>query len=131
MILDSEEKRARRETESVSYTHLDVYKRQILAVLTLYYMVGHWNQYFNALIYLTKEELFPLQLFLRNILIVDQSAEMLSSDPEALNDFVYRLRLKQSMQYGLVVVSTLPMLILYPFMQKFFTKGIMLGAIKG
>lgn len=100
-------------------------------MLTLYYMVGHWNQYFNALIYLTKEELFPLQLFLRNILIVDQSAEMLSSDPEALNDFVYRLRLKQSMQYGLVVVSTLPMLILYPFMQKFFTKGIMLGAIKG
>lgn len=103
----------------------------ILAVLTLYYMVGHWNQYFNALIYLTKEELFPLQLFLRNILIVDQSAEMLSGDPEALNDFVYRLRLKQSMQYGLVVVSTLPMLILYPFMQKFFTKGVMLGAIKG
>lgn len=50
-------------------------------------MVGHWNQYFNALIYLTKEELFPLQLFLRNILIVDQSAEMLSSDPEALNEF--------------------------------------------
>lgn len=103
----------------------------IIAVLTLYYMVGHWNAYFNALIYLTKEQLFPLQLFLRNILIVDQSAEMLASDPETLNDYMYRLQLKQSMQYGLVVVSTLPMLILYPFMQKFFGKGVMIGAIKG
>lgn len=103
----------------------------IIAVLTLYYMVGHWNAYFSALIYLTKEKLFPLQLFLRNILMADQSADLLSSDPEALNDFIHRLRLKQSMQYGLVVVSTLPMLILYPFMQKFFGKGVMIGAIKG
>ena len=103
----------------------------IIAVLTLYYMVGHWNAYFNALIYLTKQQLFPLQLFLRNILMVDQSAELLAADPETLNDYMYRLQLKQSMQYGLVVVSTLPMLILYPFMQKFFGKGVMIGAIKG
>lgn len=103
----------------------------IIAVLTLYYMVGHWNAYFNALIYLTKQQLFPLQLFLRNILMVDQSAELLQADPETLNDYMYRLQLKQSMQYGLVVVSTLPMLILYPFMQKFFGKGVMIGAIKG
>lgn len=103
----------------------------IIAVLTLYYMVGHWNAYFSALIYLTKQQLFPLQLFLRNILMVDQSAELLQADPETLNDYMYRLQLKQSMQYGLVVVSTLPMLILYPFMQKFFGKGVMIGAIKG
>ncbi len=103
----------------------------ILAVLTLYYMVGHWNAYFNALIYLTKKDLFPLQLFLRNILMVDQSQDILSADPEALNDYMYRLRLKESMKYGLVVVSTLPMLVLYPFMQKFFAKGVMMGAIKG
>lgn len=103
----------------------------ILAVLTLYYMVGHWNAYFNALIYLTKEKLFPLQVFLRNILLLDQASDMMNSDPDAILDMVHRLKLKQSMKYGLVVVSTIPILILYPFMQRFFAKGVMIGAIKG
>lgn len=103
----------------------------ILAVLTLYYMVGHWNAYFSALIYLTDKELFPLQVFLRNILLLDQSAEMMSHDPEAALDMIYRLRLKESMKYGLVVISTIPILMLYPFMQGFFAKGVMLGALKG
>ncbi len=103
----------------------------MLAVLTLYYMVGHWNAYFSALIYLTDEKLFPLQVFLRNILIMDQTGDILSGDPEALQEAVRRMELKESMKYGLVVVSSLPVLMLYPFLQRFFVKGVMMGAIKG
>ncbi len=103
----------------------------ILGVLTLYYLVGHWNSYFNALLYITKEDMFPLQLFLRNILLLNSSTDLMAADPDALEDMIYRMRLKTSMQYGLVVVSTLPILIIYPFLQKYFVKGVMMGAIKG
>ncbi len=103
----------------------------MIAVITLYYVVGHWNSYFNALIYLSNEKLYPLQLFLRNILLLDQMTEMMEGDSEALQELMRRIQLKESMKFGIVVVSSLPVLVLYPFLQKYFVKGVMIGAIKG
>ena len=103
----------------------------MVAVIMLYYAVGHWNSYFNALIYLSRAELYPLQLYLRNILLQDMMLDMLSGDSEAMEAMIRRLQLKESMQYGIVVVSSLPILIIYPFLQKYFAKGVMMGAIKG
>ena len=103
----------------------------IVAVIALYYLVGHWNAYFNALIYLSDEKLYPLQLFLRNILLQDQMTEMLEGDSEAMQALMRRLQLKESMKYGIVVLSSLPVLVIYPFLQKYFVKGMMIGAIKG
>lgn len=103
----------------------------MVAVIMLYYAVEHWNSYFNALIYLSRAELYPLQLYLRNILLQDMMLDMLGGDSEAMEAMIRRLQLKESMQYGIVVVSSLPILILYPFLQKFFAKGLMMGAIKG
>jgi putative aldouronate transport system permease protein len=103
----------------------------MIAVIALYYLVGHWNGYFNALIYLQDQRYYPLQLFLRNILLLDQMAEMLAGDSEAMQALMRRIQLKESMKYGIVVVSSLPVLILYPFLQKYFVKGVMIGALKG
>lgn len=103
----------------------------MIAVIMLYYMVAHWNSYFNALIYLSNMNLYPLQLFLRNILLEDMMLDMLSGDSEAMEAMIRRLQLKETMQYGVVVVSSLPILVIYPFLQKYFAKGIMIGAVKG
>lgn len=103
----------------------------MIAVIMLYYMVGHWNSYFNALIYLSNMKLYPLQLFLRNILLEDMMLDMISGDSEAMEAMIRRLQLKETMQYGVVVVSSLPILIIYPFLQKYFAKGVMIGAVKG
>ena len=103
----------------------------IIAVLILYYAVGHWNEYFNALIYLSNQEIYPLQLILRNILLLDQMFDMMDSDPEARQEMMRLLQMKESMKFGIIVLSTLPVMILYPFLQKFFVKGVMIGAIKG
>lgn len=102
------------------------------AVIMLYYAVGHWNSYFNALLYLSNSNLFPLQLFLRNILLEDMTQDLMSAvDSESAAEVVRRMQVKSIMKYGLVVVSSLPVLILYPFLQKYFAKGVMIGAIKG
>ena len=103
----------------------------IIAVIGLYYLVAHWNSYFNELIYLSDAKKYPLQLYLRNILLLDQMTDMMEGDSEALQELMHRLKLKESMKYGIVVVSSLPVLIIYPFLQKFFAKGVMIGAIKG
>lgn len=103
----------------------------IIAVLLLYYAVGHWNEYFNALIYLSNEDIYPLQLILRNILLLDQMFDMMDSDPEARQEMMRLLQMKESMKFGIIVLSTVPVMILYPFLQKFFVKGVMIGAIKG
>lgn len=103
----------------------------MIAVIALYYLVGHWNAYFNALIYLSDEDFYPLQLFLRNILLLDQMTEMMAGDSEAMQALMRRIQLKESMKYGIVVLSSLPVLIIYPFLQKYFVKGMMIGAIKG
>lgn len=103
----------------------------LIAVLILYYAVGHWNAYFNALIYLSDMKLFPLQLFLRNILIMDQMMDMVGADAEAMEQIMRRIQLKESMKFGIIIISSLPILALYPFLQKYFVKGVMIGAIKG
>lgn len=97
-----------------------------LAVLVLYYGVAHWNSWFNASIYLRSSEKFPLQLVLRNILIEGQTNDMLSDVGSADNPQAVQL-----LKYSLIVVSTLPIMCIYPFLQKFFEKGVMLGAVKG
>jgi putative aldouronate transport system permease protein len=106
----------------------------VIAVLTLYYGIAHWNDYFSALIYVNTREYSPLQIFLREILVLQ--AQFTVMDPEAF-DFdamvtaLERARLAQVMRYGLIVVASVPMLILYPFVQRYFVQGVMIGALKG
>lgn len=101
-----------------------------ISVIILYYMVGHWNSYFSAMIYIQDRNLYPLQLVLRDVMNaakIDQSA-MGSLDAQALSQLVSA---SDVMKYSLVIISSLPMMILYPFVQKFFEKGVMIGALKG
>jgi putative aldouronate transport system permease protein len=105
--------------------------KPLIAVLILFYSVGHWNAFFNALIYLSDTKLFPLQLFLRNILIMGQMQDLVGVDADAVEQLMRRMQLKESMKFGIIVVSSLPVLVLYPFLQKYFVKGVMIGAIKG
>ena len=106
----------------------------IVAVMCLYYAVGHWNGYFTALIYLTKTKWQPLALVLRRILIMNQTAlddAVASADPNLLANAVARANLVVTMKYALVMIASIPMLILYPFIQKYFVKGVMIGSVKG
>lgn len=107
----------------------------IIAVMTLYYAVTHWNEYFNSMIYLRDSSKFPLQLVLRDILIGTQKAyesmEEAGVDGDILLDFARRAKLAVTMKYSLVFIASAPMLILYPFIQKHFVKGIMIGSLKG
>lgn len=102
----------------------------IIAVMGLFYGVGHWNQYFNALIYLNDRSLFSLQLILREILVLSQmSTEMMeSTDPETILE---QQRIANIIKYAVMIVSAAPLLIVYPFLQRFFLKGVMIGSIKG
>lgn len=99
----------------------------IIAVMILFYSVGHWNAYFDALIYLTDREKFPLQLILREILIQNSMDEMAGSGESMAQQVMYA----QSIKYAVVIVANLPVLLLYPFLQKYFVQGIMVGAVKG
>ncbi|MBP3965406.1 carbohydrate ABC transporter permease [Paenibacillus lignilyticus] len=102
--------------------------KPVLAVMTLMYAVGHWNAYFDALIYLRSEHLFPLQYVLRNMLILN------AADPAMLANTAQSLRDKgfeQVLKYALIVVACVPVLIMYPFVQKHFVKGVMVGSLKG
>ncbi|RRJ64845.1 carbohydrate ABC transporter permease [Paenibacillus oralis] len=97
----------------------------VIAVMILWYAVGHWNSYFNALIYLRDRELFPLQLVLREILISNSTDSMMTG--AAAGD---RLDIGITIKYATIIVSTLPILVLYPFLQKYFVHGVMIGALK-
>ena len=102
--------------------------KPILAVMTLMYAVGHWNAYFDALIYLRSEKLFPLQYVLRNLLILN------AADPAMLANTSQQMRdqgFEQVLKYALIVVASIPILIMYPFVQKHFVKGVMVGSLKG
>lgn len=101
--------------------------KPIIAVMVLLYAVGKWNDFFSGLIYINDAAKQPLQLILRNILILNDSMGMSLSLAEQMN----RQELKTLMQYSLIIVSSLPVMILYPFIQKYFVKGIMMGSIKG
>lgn len=102
----------------------------VLAVIGMYYAVGHWNSYFNALLYLNDYRRYPLQMIIREILVINSvdSNAMADYDPEAASAMMERMEI---MRYSLAVVSSLPMLILFPFVQKYFVKGMMIGAVKG
>ncbi|HHV12821.1 MAG TPA: carbohydrate ABC transporter permease [Clostridiales bacterium] len=105
----------------------------IIAVMSLYYAVGHWNSFFPALLYINDSKLYPLQLVLRNILVLNQTMlmdiESLTTDQVSL---AVRLSyLAETMKYSLVFIASVPMLIAYPFVQKYFVKGVMVGAVKG
>ena len=100
----------------------------VISVIALYYAVGHWNSYFSALIYLRKTELQPLQLILRNILLASRISLNEFEDPDLMEG---KIGLEFLVKYALIVVSTAPIMCLYPFVQKFFAKGVMLGSVKG
>ncbi|CAH1223119.1 L-arabinose transport system permease protein AraQ [Paenibacillus allorhizoplanae] len=100
--------------------------KPIIAVLILIYAVGQWNAYFDALIYLKSASLFPLQLILRSIIILNNS----SNATDALKQ-VERQQLAEALKYSLIVVTTLPVLVIYPFVQRFFVQGMLVGSVKG
>lgn len=102
----------------------------LLGVMVLYFAVGHWNSYFNAMIYVNNEKYKPLQLILRRILILEQASSNMmegGGDEYAAEQF----KLKELIKYSVIVVSSLPVLVLYPFLQKYFAQGVMIGSIKG
>lgn len=100
--------------------------KPILAVLVLMYAVGQWNAYFDALIYLKSANLFPLQLVLRSIIIQNNSTGIMDA-----MKMVERQQLAELLKYALIVVATLPVLIIYPFVQRFFVQGMLVGSVKG
>ena len=102
--------------------------KAVLAVLALYYAVGHWNAYFNALLYLSDRKKYPLQLFLREILVANTMNESTGIDPELL---AAKQGMSDLLKYCLIVVATVPILCVYPFIQKYFATGVMIGSIKG
>lgn len=104
----------------------------IIAILVLFYGIGHWNSYFSGLIYILDHDKFPLQLVLRNILInnsLKQTQSVLTE--EALKEAERLNGITELMKYSLIIVSSIPVLILYPFIQKHFVKGVMIGSVKG
>ncbi|MET3545937.1 putative aldouronate transport system permease protein [Paenibacillus favisporus] len=100
----------------------------IIAVTILFYAVGHWNAFFNALLYLTDKDKFPLQLVLREILIQGQTNDMVKMSTESA---IKQQREVEGIKYAVLVVANIPVLVLYPFLQRYFVKGVMIGAIKG
>lgn len=102
--------------------------KSILAVLTLFYAVGHWNSYFDAFIYLSSENKLPLQVVLRNILA---NAKMIEEMADATVEQSQRLAMVEVLKYAVIVFGSLPVIMLYPFVQKHFVKGVMVGSIKG
>ena len=106
--------------------------KPIIAVMALFYGIGHWNNFFNALLYLDDRSLYPLQMVLREILVLQD----LASNPDVISEeqALYahsQQQLAAVMKYGVMVVATAPVIMVYTFLQKYFVKGVMLGSIKG
>ncbi|WP_309122174.1 carbohydrate ABC transporter permease [Paenibacillus sp.] len=102
--------------------------KPIIAVMVLFHVVGFWNGFFDALIYLNEESKYPLQLVLRNILVQNQVSSNMMIDVES---YAAKLRVTELIKYGVIIVASLPLLVLYPFLQRYFVKGAMIGSIKG
>jgi putative aldouronate transport system permease protein len=100
----------------------------IVAVIILFCAVAHWNSYFSALIYLRDEKLYPLQIILREILVANETQSDLVGD---ISDMGAKTRIADMMKFGIIIVSSLPVLLLYPFLQKYFMKGVLIGSLKG
>lgn len=107
----------------------------IIAVMTLFFAVARWNEYFNALVYVTRNDYLPLQMVLRSILLQSQTAlervDTSSMDAEAIKNAARLSYMAEAMKYALIVVASAPLLVAYPFVQKHFVKGMMIGAVKG
>ena len=106
----------------------------IIAVMALYYGVGHWNSYFSALVFIRSKNLEPLQLVLRRILILNETALAGASsdaDSEMIAEMARRQYMAEGMKYSLVFIASAPLLCAYPFVQKYFVKGVMIGSLKG
>ena len=99
-----------------------------LAVLVLYYAVGHWNDYVSALLFLTDREILPLQSILREILVMSDYMSRGSMNAAAVAEM---MRTGGIIKYGVIIISTIPVMFMYPFVQKYFVKGVMVGAVKG
>ena len=104
--------------------------KAIIAVIALYIGIQYWNGYFTALIYVTKRDLFPLQLILREILVLGQTLSQGSEgmDVEAI---IEMQKISETIKYGVIIVSMLPVMLVYPFIQKYFVQGVMIGSVKG
>ena len=104
--------------------------KPILAVIGLYYAVGHWNDFYSALIYLYDDSLLPLQSFLRDILM---STKLTLNNTSSMDmaTVAAKAQLAQTLKYSVIIVSTVPVLCIYPFIQKYFVKGVMIGSVKG
>ena len=109
--------------------------KPVIAVITLYYAVGQWNNYFNSLIYITKRKYYSLQMILRSILLETKNAlqgiNLEEIDTESLRAHLRKVYTVETMKYSVILLASLPMLIIYPFIQKYFVKGVMVGAVKG
>ena len=101
--------------------------KPILAVLVLMYAVGQWNSYFDALIYLKSTDLYPLQLVLRSIIIQNNG----SGGSMDIGKMVEKQQLSELLKYSLIVIATLPVLVIYPFVQRYFVQGMLVGSVKG
>lgn len=109
--------------------------KPIIAVIALYYSVGHWNGYFNALIYVSNPDYQPLQIVLRSILLLNETA-LGALDPNSMDEAMVialtrRTYLASTMKYALIFIASAPLLIAYPFVQKYFVKGALIGSLKG
>jgi putative aldouronate transport system permease protein len=102
--------------------------KPVLAVLVLYYGVGHWNSYFNALLYLNKPEMHPLQIALRDILVINTVDPTLITNVEVMAE---KQGLVDLLKFSTIVVSSVPVLAIYPFVQRYFVEGVMIGSVKG
>ena len=106
--------------------------KAIIAIMVLYYGVGHWNSYFSALLYISDQDKYPLQLVLRNILITNQTALSQTATTAAARAALQeQQQLIDVMKYSLIIISSVPVLIMYPLVQKHFVKGVMIGSVKG
>lgn len=101
--------------------------KAIIAVVALYIAVSHWNNYYNALVYTTDTSLHPLQLYLRQLLLVTMGTDSVD-DPDSLKEIQDMIL---TIRYAVIVISTLPIMCLYPFLQKYFVQGVMIGSLKG
>ena len=101
--------------------------KAVVSVITLYYAVGHWNDFFTALLYLNKDAYQPLQTILRNILLSNQAMAGTTGAGEGS----YAQQFADQIKFAVIIVSTVPVLCIYPFIQKYFEKGVMIGAVKG
>lgn len=105
--------------------------KAVIAVIMLCYLVGHWNDFFSALLYLNSDRYQPLQIVLRNILLLNQAMAGTTGASAGAGAGAYAQQFADQIKFGVIIVSTVPVLCVYPFIQKYFEKGVMIGAVKG